>query len=172
VALTYEIEVLGRLTGFVFPMSYRRFSKDPSSTGTPEVAVVAEKAEVTMAVRARVLLVEDEDDIRELINYSLAQAGLEVEEASDGAEALEKLRAFAPDLVILDLMLPGMTGLEVCQRLRSRADTAQLPIMVVSAKSNPSDKALGLAMGADDYVTKPFSPRDLLLRAIALLAVR
>jgi DNA-binding response OmpR family regulator len=172
VALTYEIEVLGRLTSFVFPMSYRRFSKDPSSTGTPEVAVVAEKAEVTMAVRARVLLVEDEDDIRELINYSLAQAGLEVDEASAGAEALEKLRAFAPDLVILDLMLPGMPGLEVCQRLRSRADTAQLPIMVVSAKSNPSDKALGLAMGADDYVTKPFSPRDLLLRAIALLAVR
>ncbi len=131
-----------------------------------------EKANGVVAPRARVLLVEDEADIRELIRYSLAQAGLEVEEASDGAEALEKLRVFAPDLIVLDLMLPGMPGLEVCRRLRSRADTAQLPIMVVSARSNPSEKALGLAMGADDYVTKPFSPRDLLMRAIALLPQR
>ena len=134
--------------------------------------MVEEKANGVVAPRARVLLVEDEADIRELIRYSLAQAGLEVEEASDGAEALEKLRAFAPDLIVLDLMLPGMPGLEVCRRLRSRADTAQLPIMVVSARSNPSEKALGLAMGADDYVTKPFSPRDLLMRAIALLPQR
>ena len=134
--------------------------------------MVEEKAEGMAAARARVLLVEDEADIRELIRYSLAQAGLEVEEASDGAEALDKLHAFAPDLVVLDLMLPGMPGLEVCQRLRSRADTARLPIMVVSAKSSASDKALGLAMGADDYVTKPFSPRDLLMRAIALLPQR
>ncbi|MFZ1123352.1 MAG: response regulator [Candidatus Binataceae bacterium] len=131
-----------------------------------------EKANGVVAPWARVLLVEDEADIRELIRYSLAQAGLEVEEASDGAEALEKLRAFAPDLIVLDLMLPGMPGLEICRRLRSRADTARLPIMVVSARSNPSEKALGLAMGADDYVTKPFSPRDLLMRAIALLPQR
>jgi DNA-binding response OmpR family regulator len=136
------------------------------------VAVVVEKAEATGGARARVLLVEDEADIRELIRYSLAQAGLEVEEASDGAEALEKLRAFVPDLIVLDLMLPGMPGLEVCQRLRSRAHTARMPIMVVSAKSAASDKALGLAMGADDYVTKPFSPRDLLMRALALLPPR
>jgi len=134
--------------------------------------VVEEKAEAVVAAWARVLLVEDEADIRELIRYSLAQAGLEVEEAGDGAEALEKLHAFAPDLIVLDLMLPGMPGLEACQRLRSRADTARLPIMVVSAKANPSDRALGLAMGANDYVTKPFSPRDLLMRAIALLPER
>jgi DNA-binding response OmpR family regulator len=153
-------------------MNYRRHSGDPGFSGRAEAAVVEEKAERVMAARARVLLVEDETDIRELIRYSLAQAGLEVEEASDGAEALEKLRAFVPDLIVLDLMLPGMPGLEVCQRLRSRADTARLPIMVVSAKANPSDRALGLAMGADDYVTKPFSPRDLLMRAIALLPQR
>ena len=134
--------------------------------------MVEEKANGVVAPWARVLLVEDEADIRELIRYSLAQAGLEVEEASDGAEALDKLRAFVPDLIVLDLMLPGMPGLEVCRRLRSRADTAQLPIMVVSARSNRSEKALGLAMGADDYVTKPFSPRDLLMRAIALLPQR
>ena len=98
---------------------------DPGFSGRAEVAVVVEKAEATVAAWARVLLVEDEADIRELIRYSLAQAGLEVEEASDGAEALDKLRAFAPDLIVLDLMLPGMPGLEVCQRLRSRADTAR-----------------------------------------------
>jgi len=144
---------------------------DPGFSGSAEAAV-EEKANGVVAPWARVLLVEDEADIRELIRYSLAQAGLEVEEASDGAEALEKLRAFVPDLIVLDLMLPGMPGLEVCRRLRSRADTAQLPIMVVSARSNPSEKALGLAMGADDYVTKPFSPRDLLMRAIALLPQR
>jgi DNA-binding response OmpR family regulator len=153
-------------------MNYRRHSGDPGFSGRAEVAVVEEKAEAVVAAWARVLLVEDEADIRELIRYSLAQAGLEVEEAGDGAEALEKLRVFVPDLIVLDLMLPGMPGLEVCQRLRSRADTARLPIMVVSAKANPSDRALGLAMGANDYVTKPFSPRDLLMRAIALLPER
>jgi DNA-binding response OmpR family regulator len=153
-------------------MSYRRHSCDSGFSGSAEVAVVEEKVQALAAAWARVLLVEDEVDIRELIRYSLAQAGLDVEEASDGAEALDKLREFAPDLVVLDLMLPGMPGLEVCQRLRSRAETAQLPIMVVSAKSNASDKALGLAMGVDDYVTKPFSPRDLLMRAIALLPPR
>jgi DNA-binding response OmpR family regulator len=153
-------------------MSYRRHSCDSGFSGSAEVAVVEQKVQALAAAWARVLLVEDEVDIRELIRYSLAQAGLDVEEASDGAEALDKLRAFAPDLVVLDLMLPGMPGLEVCQRLRSRAETALLPIMVVSAKSNASDKALGLAMGADDYVTKPFSPRDLLMRAIALLPPR
>jgi DNA-binding response OmpR family regulator len=150
-------------------MSFRRRSGDPGLPDMAEGAVVVEKAEALAVARARVLLVEDEADIRELIRYSLAQAGLEVMEAGDGVEALEKLHAFAPDLVVLDLMLPEMSGLELCQRLRSRADTARLPIMVVSAKSSPSDKALGLAMGADDYITKPFSPRDLLTRAIALL---
>jgi DNA-binding response OmpR family regulator len=133
------------------------------------VAVVEVKANGAVVPWAKVLVVEDEADIRELIRYSLVQAGLEVEEAGNGAEALEKLRSFAPHLIVLDLMLPGMPGLEICRRLRSRPDTARLPIMVVSARSNPSEKSLGLAMGADDYVTKPFSPRDLLMRATVLL---
>jgi len=133
--------------------------------------VVEEKTQ-RVAARARVLLVEDEADIRELIRYSLEQGGFEVEEASDGAGALEKLRAFAPDLIVLDVMLPGMLGFELCQRLRAHSSTAHLPILIVSAKANASYKALGLAMGADDYVTKPFSPRDLLMRAIALLPQR
>jgi two-component system phosphate regulon response regulator PhoB len=150
-------------------MSYRRHSDDPAFSDAS--VMVVEKAE-SVAARPRVLLVEDEADIRELIRYSLVQGGFEVEEASDGAEALEKLREFAPDLIVLDLMLPGMLGLELCQRLRARTDTVHLPILVVSARTNASDKALGLAMGADDYVTKPFSPRDLLLRAIALVPQR
>jgi DNA-binding response OmpR family regulator len=136
------------------------------------VAEVEVKANGTVVPWAEVLVVEDEADIRELIRYSVAQAGLEVEEASNGAEALEKLCSFAPDLIVLDLMLPGMPGLEICRRLRSRSDTAQLPIMVVSARSHPSEESLRLAMGADDYVTKSFSPRDLLMRAIALLPQR
>ena len=150
-------------------MGYQRHSVDPGFLVGEGVAAVENKIELTAAAPARVLLVEDEADIRELIRYSLAHAGLEVEEARDGAEALDKLRGFVPDLVVLDLMLPGMHGLEVCQRLRARPDTARLPILIVSAKTSQADRALGLAMGADDYVTKPFSPRDLLKRAVALL---
>jgi DNA-binding response OmpR family regulator len=152
-------------------MKYPIHPGDPAFPDLSEVALVEEKGD-RIAARARVLLVEDEADIRELIRYSLVQGGFQVEEACDGAEALEKLQTFAPDLIVLDLMLPGMLGLEVCQRLRARTDTAHLPILVVSAKSNASDKALGLELGADDYVTKPFSPRDLLMRAIALLPRR
>ncbi len=148
-------------------MSYRRHSAAPGLSVAEGVAAVEDKNE--LAAAARVLLVEDEADIRELIRYSLAHAGLEVEEARDGAEALDKLRVWVPDLIVLDLMLPGMHGLEVCQWLRAQPDTARLPILIVSAKTSQADRALGLAMGADDYVTKPFSPRDLLTRAIALL---
>lgn len=153
------------------PMNYRGSYSHSGFSGAGEAAVVVEKAQV-VAAPARVLLVEDEADIRELIRYSLEQAGLEVEEATDGAEALEKVRSLAPDIVVLDLMLPGMPGLEVCRRLRLRADTARLPILVVSAKATAADRELGMAMGADDYVTKPFSPRDLLTRTIALLPRR
>ena len=139
-------------------MSYRRHSSDSGFSGSAEVAVVEQKVQALAAAWARVLLVEDEVDIRELIRYSLAQAGLDVAEASDGAEALDKLRAFAPDLVVLELILPGMPGLEVCQRLRSRAETARLPIMVVSAKSNASDKALGIGYGRRRLCYQAFQP--------------
>jgi DNA-binding response OmpR family regulator len=136
------------------------------------MVVMEHKIQVTAAAPSRVLLVEDEADIRELIRYSFSHAGLVVEEARDGAEALDKLRVLVPDLIVLDLMLPGMHGLELCQRLRGHSDTAHLPILILSANSSPADRATGLAMGADDYVTKPFSLRDLLMRAIALLSTR
>jgi phosphate regulon transcriptional regulator PhoB len=120
-------------------------------------------------VRHKILVVEDEADIRELLRYSLVQEGYTVEEAADGAEALDRVTRRAPDLVMLDLMLPRMSGLELCRRLRSNPETARLPVIVVTAKSAEVDRVLGLEMGADDYVVKPFSPREVVARVKALL---
>ncbi|HYL57579.1 MAG TPA: response regulator [Candidatus Acidoferrales bacterium] len=126
-------------------------------------------AESQRAVRYRILIVEDDADIRELIRYNLAQEGFVVEEAADGAQALERVRRRVPDLMVLDLMLPGMPGLEICRQMRAARDTAHLPILIVTAKGTEVDKILGLEMGADDYVVKPFSPRELVARVKALL---
>jgi two-component system alkaline phosphatase synthesis response regulator PhoP len=120
-------------------------------------------------IRQKVLVVEDEADIRELLRYNLAQEGFTVEEARDGAEALDRIGRRAPDLLVLDLMLPQMSGLEICRRMRSNPETAKLPILVVTAKSAEVDRILGLEMGADDYVVKPFSPREVVARVKALL---
>jgi len=120
-------------------------------------------------IRHKILVVEDEADIRELLRYSLTQEGYAVEEAADGAEALDRITRRAPDLVLLDLMLPRMSGLELCRRLRATAETAQIPVIVVTAKSAEVDRILGLEMGADDYVVKPFSPREVVARVKALL---
>jgi len=120
-------------------------------------------------VRHKILVVEDEADIRELLRYSLTQEGYAVEEAADGAEALDRIARRAPDLVLLDLMLPRMSGLELCRKLRANSETAQMPVIVVTAKSAEVDRILGLEMGADDYVVKPFSPREVVARVKALL---
>jgi len=125
--------------------------------------------QVRVGPRQKVLVVEDEADIRELIKYNLEREGYSVEEAATGSEALERIRRRCPDLVVLDLMLPGMPGLEVCRAIRSDKDTAALPILVVTAKGTEVDRVLGLEMGADDYVVKPFSPRELMARVRALL---
>jgi two-component system alkaline phosphatase synthesis response regulator PhoP len=119
--------------------------------------------------RAKILIVEDEADIRELIRFNLEREGFAVEEAATGAEALERIKRRIPDLLLLDLMLPGMPGLEVCRALRGGKDTASLPIVIVTAKGTEVDKILGLEMGADDYVVKPFSPRELIARVRAVL---
>jgi two-component system alkaline phosphatase synthesis response regulator PhoP len=126
-------------------------------------------AEERRGTRARVLIVEDEADIRELVRYNLEREGFAVEEAADGPVALEKLRRRPPDLVVLDLMLPGMPGLEICRQIRQTRETAQLPILILTAKGTEVDKVLGLEMGADDYVVKPFSPREVVARIKALL---
>ncbi|HJU10045.1 MAG TPA: response regulator [Candidatus Binataceae bacterium] len=120
-------------------------------------------------VRHKILVVEDEADIRELIRYNLSQEGFAVEEAADGGEALDRIQRRAPDLVLLDLMLPRIPGLELCRRLRGQPDTAQLPIIVLTAKGSEVDRVLGLEMGADDYIVKPFSPREVVARVKALL---
>ena len=117
----------------------------------------------------RVLVVEDEEDIRALVRYNLEQEGFGVDDASDGAQGYEAIRRRAPDAVVLDLMLPGMSGLELCQRLRAEAATQRLPIVMLTAKSSEVDRILGLEMGADDYVVKPFSPRELVARIRAVL---
>ncbi|HKZ07478.1 MAG TPA: response regulator [Methylomirabilota bacterium] len=118
---------------------------------------------------SRVLIVEDEPDIRELLGFHLEREGYHVMRASTGTEALRQVRHARPDLVILDLMLPEMDGLEVCRRLRAEAGTAGVPVIMLTAKGDEVDRVVGLEMGADDYVVKPFSPKEVLARVRAVL---
>ena len=116
-----------------------------------------------------VLVVEDEPDIRNLIVLHLAREGFRCRVATTGEEALRQVKASSPDLVVLDLMLPEMDGREVCRRLRSDAASAALPIIMVTAKADEVDRIVGLELGADDYVSKPFSPKELVARVRAVL---
>ncbi len=118
---------------------------------------------------SRVLIVEDEPDIRELVVHHLKREGYQVSVAASGEEALRQVQASPPDLVLLDLMMPAMNGLEVCRRLRQDPVTASLPIVMLTAKGDEVDRVLGLEIGADDYVVKPFSPKELLARVRAVL---
>ena len=117
----------------------------------------------------KILVVEDEPDIRKLVRYNLAQERFKVVEAEDGERALRAIQRERPDVIILDLMLPGLSGLELCRTVRERAETARLPILMLTAKAGEADRVVGLEMGADDYLTKPFSPRELVARVKALL---
>jgi len=120
-------------------------------------------------VRSRILIVDDEPEAVELVEFNLKQAGFDVVCAADGAEALRKARAELPSLVVLDLMLPEVDGLEICRMLRRDPATAGLPIIMLTAKAAEIDRIIGLEVGADDYVTKPFSPRELVLRVKKML---
>src|SRR5512145_2347608 len=120
----------------------------------------------------RILVIDDEPDLLELVRINLRQAGYEVETAETGRDALELLRRSAPDLVVLDLMLPDVTGTEICRRMRTDPELADLPIIMLTAKADEVDRVVGLELGADDYVTKPFSPRELTLRVRAVLRRR
>src|SRR3989304_2900149 len=117
----------------------------------------------------RVLVVEDEEDIQELVNYVLSKEGFHVTGVRSGEEAMRKLRAGPPDLVVLDLMLPGLDGLEVCRLMRADAGLKSVPVVMLTAKGEEADIVAGLELGADDYLTKPFSPRVLLARIRAVL---
>jgi phosphate regulon transcriptional regulator PhoB len=116
-----------------------------------------------------ILIVEDEADLVELISYNLKKEGFNVDSAMDGETALSKIRKGRYDLVVLDLMLPGIQGMELCRILRGDPKTETLPIIMLTAKGEEVDKILGLEMGADDYITKPFSPRELVARVKAVL---
>ncbi len=120
-------------------------------------------------MKPKILVVDDEPDAVELVEFNLKQAGFEVVTAADGAEALRKARSVQPALVILDLMLPEVNGLEVCKLVRRDPATSGVPILMLTAKAAEIDRVLGLELGADDYVTKPFSPRELILRVKKLL---
>lgn len=116
-----------------------------------------------------ILIVEDEQDILQLVKLYLEKEGFRTATAINGIEALKKVKEEKPALIVLDLMLPEIDGLEVCKRLRSAPDTAMLPIIMLTAKAEESDTVIGLELGADDYVTKPFSPKALVARVKALL---
>lgn len=117
----------------------------------------------------KILVADDEKDIVELVAFNLEREGFAVSRAYDGQKAWEMINAQKPDLVILDLMMPELSGMEVCARLRRQGTTASLPVIMLTAKSDPVDKILGLELGADDYITKPFHVRELIARVRAVL---
>jgi two-component system phosphate regulon response regulator PhoB len=119
--------------------------------------------------KGKILLVEDDRPLVELLSYHLGRAAFEVESTPDGEDALLLARESPPDLVILDWMLEGVSGIEVCRRLRRLPETANVPIIMLTARGEEADRIRGLETGADDYVTKPFSPRELVARVLAVL---
>ncbi len=120
-------------------------------------------------MKEKILIVEDEKDIVKMLDYNLKREGFRTFAVHDGEDALDSAGREHPDLIILDLMLPGMDGLEVCKALKKESKTASIPIIMLTAKSQESDKVVGLELGADDYITKPFSPRELVARIKAVL---
>ena len=117
----------------------------------------------------KILIVEDEENIRQLVRYNLEKEGFQVVEAPDGLQGLKMVKLEKPDLVLLDLMIPAIDGLEVCRTLKGNSNTAAVPIIMLTARSEEIDKVIGLELGADDYMTKPFSPRELVARVKAVL---
>jgi phosphate regulon transcriptional regulator PhoB len=117
----------------------------------------------------RVLVIEDDKDIIELVRYNLEKDGFQVAASVDGATGLAQVRKTPPDLLILDLMLPKLSGLEICKEVRKDVSLNRLPVLILTAKGEEADRVVGLELGADDYVTKPFSPRELVARVKALL---
>ena len=117
----------------------------------------------------KILIIEDESDVADLLEMGLRKSGFKTTTAADGATGLQKARDNRPDVIILDLMLPKMSGLEICRILKGDAATSHIPILMLTAKAEEIDRIVGLEFGADDYVTKPFSPREVMLRIRAIL---
>lgn len=119
--------------------------------------------------KTRILIVEDDTDILHLLAYNVQSAGFDIVTATDGHEALAVIRQNAPQLILLDLMIPGIDGIEVCKELKRNVETRNIPVIMLTAKGEEVDRIVGLELGADDYVVKPFSPRELILRIRAVL---
>ncbi len=119
--------------------------------------------------KGTILAIDDEKDLLELLRYNLEKEGFDVILATDGASGFEIATKHKPDLIVLDVMMPGLDGLEVCRQLRDNARTARIPLIMLTARTTEADRVVGLELGADDYVTKPFSPRELVARVRALL---
>lgn len=117
----------------------------------------------------RILIIEDDKDIVELVRYNLEKEGFKVSAAGDGVNGLAQVKKSPPDLLLLDLMLPSLSGLEICKEIRRESTLNRLPILMLTARGEETDRVVGLELGADDYVTKPFSPRELVARVKALL---
>ncbi|HIJ60237.1 MAG TPA: response regulator transcription factor [Nitrospirae bacterium] len=117
----------------------------------------------------KILVIDDEKDIVEILSYNFKKEGFQVDTSFNGESALKKIKTNRYDLIILDLMLPGIQGLDICKMLRKEQATADMPVIMITAKGEEVDKILGLEMGADDYITKPFSPREVVARAKAVL---
>ncbi len=151
--------------------SVQTFSTDFSASSADGAAPLARRGLLSSPAMAqgRILLVEDEPDIAEVLRYNLEKEGFDVEVEERGDTALEHIRRDAPDLLLLDLMLPGLDGLEVARILQRDTHTRSLPLIMLTAKGEEIDRIVGLELGADDYVTKPFSPREVVLRVKAVL---
>jgi two-component system phosphate regulon response regulator PhoB len=132
------------------------------------MAAAATTASVSAVPGMRILVIEDERDLCEVLDFNLKREGYETVIAHDGQEGLRKAQTLLPDLILLDLMLPGLSGLDVCRELRAGERTREIPIIIISAKSEETDQVVGFSLGADDYVTKPFSVKVLLQRIKAL----
>ncbi|HTZ11025.1 MAG TPA: response regulator transcription factor [Candidatus Margulisiibacteriota bacterium] len=120
-------------------------------------------------MKETILIVEDDKDIIKMLEYNLSREGFKTSSVRDGEDALDEVASLHPDLILLDLMLPTMDGLEVCKELKADSKTSSIPIIMLTAKSQESDKIVGLELGADDYMTKPFSPKELIARIRAVL---
>ncbi len=142
---------------------------DTETLDTATLSVAAPRRSPGDSQRPRVLVVEDEQDLQDLIRFNLEREGFEALSVINGDKALSAAKAEAPDLILLDLMLPGMDGLSVCRALKADPDLRQVPIMMVTAKGEEADIIVGLELGADDYIVKPFSPRVLLARIKAVM---
>ena len=127
------------------------------------------RAAIASAGTGRVLVVEDEQDVADLLRYHLTKEGYEVVVAANGTDAVKRAREIQPELILLDVMVPQLNGWEICRRLKAETETRAIPIIMVTGRAEEGDKVLGFELGADDYVTKPFSPRELVARVRAVV---